>query len=139
MAIVPDLSAVLSDLNIWLVLALFGIPFIAALLFIPWVVVRIPADYFHARRRHREPWNDLPQPLRLGLIVLKNLLGVVLMLLGIAMLVLPGQGVMTMLVGLVLIDFPGKFRLERWLVTRGPILRSINWLRRRRGKPELEL
>ncbi len=27
--------------------------------------------------------------------------------------------------------------LERWLVTRRPILRTINWLRTRRGKPPL--
>lgn len=139
MAPVPDFSVLLSDLDFWLVLALLSIPFIGTLLFIPWAVVRIPPDYFRSRRRRREPWDDQPPLLRLCLVVLKNLLGVVLLLMGIAMLVLPGQGVMTMLVGLLLVDFPGKFRVERWLVTRGPILRSINWLRRRRGKSPLEL
>ena len=44
------------------------------------------------------------------------------------MLVAPGQGLLTMVVGLLLVDFPGKYRLERWLVTRQQVWRSINWL-----------
>lgn len=54
------------------------------------------------------------------------------------MLVTPGQGVLMIIAGLVLLEFPGKFRLERWLVTRRHVWRSINWLRRRAGRPELQ-
>ena len=50
------------------------------------------------------------------------------------MLVTPGQGVLTIVVGMLLFDFPGKFRLERWLVTRPTVWRSINWLRERAGR-----
>ena len=57
---------------------------------------------------------------------------------GIAMLVLPGQGLLTIVVGIVLLNFPGKYRLERWLATRSPVWRSLNWLRRRAGRPELQ-
>ncbi|NNM26663.1 MAG: hypothetical protein HKO59_11890, partial [Phycisphaerales bacterium] len=67
----------------------------------------------------------------------KNVLGVVLALAGLAMLVLPGQGLLTLLVGVLLIDGPGKYGFEKWLVARRPVLRSINWLRRRGGHPPL--
>jgi len=55
-------------------------------------------------------------------------------LMGLLMLVTPGQGVMTLLVGLLLMNFPGKYRMERWLVMRPGVLRALNWLRRRRGQ-----
>jgi len=50
---------------------------------------------------------------------------------GIVMLVLPGQGILTIVIGLMLSNFPGKYRLERWLVMRPRVLRTINWLRQR--------
>jgi len=56
---------------------------------------------------------------------------------GIAMLVLPGQGILAILGGIELMDFPGKYRLERWIVSRPAVLRSVNWLRRRMGRPPL--
>jgi len=58
---------------------------------------------------------------------------------GIAMLVLPGQGVLTIVIGIMLLDFPGKYRFERSLAARRPVLRSINWLRRRANRPLLHV
>jgi len=76
--------------------------------------------------------------MRWGLLISKNLLGCVIVLLGIAMLVLPGQGILTIVIGLVLINFPGKYRLERWIITRGPVLRAINLIRQRSGRQPLD-
>ncbi len=108
---------------------------LAALLLLPLFVARLPVDYFVTRQRppvpHRHP------ALAIALRIARNLFGLVLFLAGLAMLVLPGQGVLTALVGLTLLEFPGKFRLERALVRRGPVLRGLNWLRARRGKPPL--
>jgi hypothetical protein len=59
----------------------------------------------------------------------KNVVGYMLIVLGITMLFMPGQGLLTVLLGIILIDFPGKYRFERWLVLRKHVLRSINWLR----------
>jgi hypothetical protein len=73
------------------------------------------------------------------LLTAKNLLGYILIAAGIVMLVLPGQGTLTILIGILLVDFPGKYRLERWVVGRGPVLQSINWFRRRAGRPPLLL
>jgi hypothetical protein len=55
------------------------------------------------------------------------------------MLVTPGQGILTILVGLLLMNFPGKYRVERWLVTRPGVLRSLNRLRKRRGEPPFQV
>jgi len=74
----------------------------------------------------------------LVLVVLKNALGVVLVVLGFIMLFTPGQGLLTLLAGLLLMNFPGKYRLERWLVLRPGVLRGLNWLRQRGGHPPFE-
>jgi hypothetical protein len=69
----------------------------------------------------------------------RNALGYVFIVVGIVMLVIPGQGVLTIVIGIMLLNFPGKYRLERWLVVRRPVLRSINWLRRRSKRNPLVL
>jgi Putative transmembrane protein (PGPGW) len=104
---------------------------------IPWMVVRIPRDYFTHGRHHAMPWSDRHPIVRLALIVGKNLLGVFFVLIGIAMLVLPGQGILTILAGVMLLDFPGRHRLVCWFVARRAVLSSLNWVRRRAGRPEL--
>jgi len=101
------------------------------------VAVRIPADYFAHDRRPASKLSRRHPALRVFLHILKNLAAIVLLIAGAAMLVLPGQGLLTMFVGFLLLDFPGKYRLERWLVSRPRIHRAINWLRRRRGRPPL--
>ena len=124
------------------VMALSALTFFSTLLLVPWVLVRLPADYFSRERRKRvllKPAKPRHLAVRIALLVGKNLLGAVLVLVGVTMLVLPGQGLITILMGLLLIDFPGKYRVERFLVTRQPVLRSINWLRRRKGHPPLQL
>jgi hypothetical protein len=68
----------------------------------------------------------------------KNVLGLLLIIAGLVMLLVPGQGLLTVVVGLVLTDFPGKFRLQRWIVSRKSVWRSIQWLRKRAGKEPLK-
>jgi hypothetical protein len=70
--------------------------------------------------------------------VLKNALGVLFFLSGMAMLILPGQGLLTIFIGLVLLDFPRKRVLVHRILGYQRILRVINQLRARFGKPELE-
>ena len=83
------------------------------------------------------PWADRHPVIRWLLLTLKNLAGVVFVLLGIAMLVLPGQGLLTILIGIIFLNFPGKYRFERWLIQRGPVHRTVDWLRRRAGRKPL--
>ena len=72
------------------------------------------------------------------LVVLKNALGLVLVILGFIMLFTPGQGLLTLLAGSLLMNFPGKYQLERWLVLRPGVLRALNWLRHRGGHASFE-
>ena len=106
---------------------------VATIFAVPWVVIRLPQDYFVSEERHA--WRATPGEPFFVLVfaVLKNVLGLVLVLLGLIMLVTPGQGVLTLLMGLLLMNFPGKYRVERWLVLQPGVLRGLNWLRERRG------
>jgi UPF0716 family protein affecting phage T7 exclusion len=103
-----------------------------------WFVTKLPKDYFV--QKHRRPlgsWDKYPA-IRTFLLVAKSILGIVLVLVGVLMLVAPGQGLLTIVVGLLLLEFPGKYRAERWLVTRRSVWRSLNWLRKKAGQPELK-
>jgi len=105
----------------------------------PAIILRIPADYFAHDQRPPSRWAKRHRAIRLLLTVGRNALGVMLILAGVAMLVLPGQGLLTIAVGFFLIDFPRKYRFQKWLVGRPKVLRAINWYRRRRGVPPLEI
>jgi len=115
------------------------VTFIGSLLLLPWFVSRIPEDYFCHDRRERTEWAEHHPVIRAVLLTTKNLFGYVIILMGIAMLVLPGQGLLTIVIGLMLVNFPGKYRLERWLVSRKPLFNSINWLRKKSGNKPLRL
>jgi len=121
----------------WSLAAASAAVFFVSLLAMPAVVNRIRADYFTFNRRPRARWSDQHLIVRALLLCAKNVLGWAFMLAGIAMLVLPGQGLLTMFMGFLLIDCPGKYRLEKWLVRRRYILQPINWLRRRAGREPL--
>ena len=113
--------------------------FLVGLIAMPFIVCRIPADYFVHDDRPTSRLADQQRMIRITLIIIKNLLGVVLLLAGIAMLVLPGQGILTILVGFLLLDMPGKYRIEKWLINKRWIYRPINWLRARRGRDPIQV
>jgi hypothetical protein len=128
----------IDEITVWYLAAFSIVSFIATLVLVPFLVVRIPADYFAEKKRHRwEPWAHEHPFIRWSLLLAKNILGYLFIVLGIAMLVLPGQGILTILIGIMFINFPGKYRLERWAVTRPPVLRAINNLRRNAGRQPL--
>ena len=104
---------------------------------IPWIVIKIPEDYFHEQYRIRiskQSGHPLMAELLNGI---KNLIGFIFVILGILMLVLPGQGILTILMGLFLMNFPGKYRLERKIVTSPKVLKSLNWIRSKANKVPL--
>ena len=111
--------------------------FILSLLALPWLVAQIPEDYFLPKKRQPTAWKQLHPVIRLLALIGKNLIGCGLILAGLLMLFLPGQGILTLVMGLLLVDYPGKFRLERRLVKTPAILNSLNWLRRKAKKPPL--
>jgi hypothetical protein len=66
-------------------------------------------------------------------------IGPALIALGIAMLVLPGQGLLTILVGLGILDLPFKHRLVGRLLSNPKVHGAIDKLRRKAGRGSLEL
>jgi Putative transmembrane protein (PGPGW) len=110
--------------------------FAGSLIAIPWILVRLPPHYFDERQPRI--WLKGRHPaLRCLAIGLINVLGVLFILAGIAMLVLPGQGMLTMLVGLSLVEFPGKRALERKIISIPLVYQTINGLRARFDRPSL--
>lgn len=124
---------------LWLTVAASITLFIASLIIIPLLIVRIHPDYFAHAERPPSYWAQKHPFVRVSVRIGKNLLGGLLMIAGLAMLVLPGQGLLTLFVGFLLIDFPGKYGVEKWLIRRRYILGPINWLRTRRNRPPLRV
>lgn len=126
-------SDVLQPLLGWLAM-LSVLTFFLSLILIPWGVGKLRQDCFltlQQKERHTTPHS-------IGSIVLaifRNVLGVILLFAGMIMLFLPGQGLLTILLGSLLISFPGKKRLINSLVHLPKIQHSMDWLRKKRGKP----
>ncbi len=114
------------------------IGFVGSLIAIPWILIRLPSDYFDMRvPRH---WlKDQHPVLRVIGLIIKNIIGMVFILAGFLMLFLPGQGLLTMLIGISFMDFPNKRTLEARIVGQRTIFSAINTMRRRFDKPPLIL
>ena len=119
---------------------LFVVTFSINLAIVSFVLVKIPSNYF-SKDHSRSFLSDRPPVIRYLGIVGKNLLGVLLVALGIVLSVpgVPGQGLLTILLGIMLLDFPGRRSLEYKLVSRPSVFKTINKLRHRFGKPDLVL
>lgn len=119
-----------------LFLGLFFGTLVASLAVAGFLLVRAPADYFAGAKPPPMPG---PRWVRIGLHILKNLLGAAIIGLGLLLSLpgVPGQGLLTMLVGLMLIDGPGKRRVERWIIGMPGVLKTANALRRKFGKEPL--
>lgn len=112
--------------------------FVGSLLAIPFILVRLPADFFDIRVPR--PWMEDHHPiLRVMGHLVKNLAGAIFLLAGFLMLFLPGQGILTMLIGTSMLDFPGKRKLEAKLIGQPTILNAINGMREKFGKPPLTI
>ena len=111
--------------------------FFISIAIIPYLVIKMPEDYFLERFRVRVSKKSVHPIIAQLLTGIKNLVGFFFIILGILMLVLPGQGILTMLMGLFLMNFPGKYRLERKLVSLPKVLKSLNWIRSKANKPQL--
>lgn len=122
--------------------ALSLVLFITSLIAIPWLIIRLPANFF-VRELDDTPHAAAKRPpYKTWLMrILRNLCGALLIAAGVLMLFLPGQGLLTLLFGLCLLDFPGKARLLRKLlykIHRPALLNRLNRLRARYKRPPLQ-
>lgn len=102
---------------------------LASVVLVPRFLAQLPRDYLKL--------DEAPGSHSLPLRILRNALGIVLVLLGIAMLLLPGQGLLTLLVGVLLVDFPGKHALVVRSLSRPKVLAIVNKLRAHHGAQPL--
>jgi len=110
--------------------------FLGTFIAIPIFVAKLPTDYLLIQsaptaRRIKHP------VLYIIIMVIKNILGMAIILAGIAMLVLPGEGLLTILIGFALMSFPQKAYLIKRLIKQKKVLQTVNWIRTRRGRPVL--
>jgi hypothetical protein len=126
-----------TEMLIWLT-ALSMVFFVGTLIAIPFILVRLPADYFDVRVPRT--WMEDHHPvLRLFGHIVKNVVGAIFVLAGFLMLFLPGQGILTMLIGISMLDFPGKRKIEATLIGQPTVLSVINSMRQKFNKPPLRL
>ncbi|MCB1986558.1 MAG: hypothetical protein H6936_13485 [Burkholderiales bacterium] len=114
------------------------ISFIASLVVIPVILIRLPHDYFDIRTpRH---WMKDRHPiLRILGLITKNIVGSIFLIAGFIMLFLPGQGILTMLIGISFMDFPKKRLLEVKIIEQPVILNTINTMRQKYNRSPLTL
>ncbi len=119
---------------------LFLATFTLSLAMVSFVLVKIPPAYFNPEH-NREFMVGKPWLVRWSGLILKNIVGFLLIALGIVLSLpgVPGQGILTILLGLVMLDIPGKRPLEARIVRRPAVLSSINKLRARFNKPPLDI
>lgn len=113
--------------------------FSLSLLSLPWLVAKIPEDYFLPCERKRVLLKNGIFGTWIIIFILKNLIGLLLLICGLLMLFLPGQGVLTIIAGLVMTDYPGKYKLERRIVSNKTVLEKLNWLRNKANQPNLRI
>ncbi len=133
---IDAITAFFSAWGIWIAVGSL-LMFVASIAAVPLIIARIPADYF-TREGHRRIQQMADRSLAaLLLALLKNLLGLLLLLAGIVMLFTPGQGLLSILFGLMLMNYPGKYALECSIVQKPVIFDALNRLRTKQGKPPL--
>lgn len=120
----------------WVLTTLTGLSvgiFVIGFLLVPRLAVKLPADHFVRPTDNR------------GLRTLgdwvwhlcRNLLALVLFVAGIAMLVLPGPGIISIIVAVALADFPGKRRVERAFIRAWIVRTPLNAMRKKHGAPPM--
>jgi len=106
-----------------------GLGLLVAALALPRVLADLPVDWLETPEEPVSwpgPW--------LARAALASALG----LAGLAMLVLPGQGVLTLIAAFVVSPLRGKKRVVRWALASDLLLRAVDALRARRGAPPLQ-
>ena len=100
--------------------------------------VKIPKNYFSSHYR-QDFLPDSSWIVRWGATIAKNVLGVILIALGVVLSLpgIPGPGILSILIGLIMLDIPGKRPLEFRIIKLPKVLSSINGLRKKFGKEPL--
>jgi len=103
---------------------------IGSLLIAPIYLCRLPEDYLTSQYKRS---NNIFH------IIIRNILGIVLIIIGIVLLFMPGQGLLTMVMGLLLCDYPKKRAIESYILKLPKVYQAVNWVRNKAKKAPLKL
>lgn len=100
------------------------------LLATPWLLAKLPEDYFARPPKH------ISYSLgRMAFSTLKTMIGITIICIGFIMMLTPGPGLVCLVLGLALCEFPGKHHLLIKLVSHPQVFSALNWIRKKAGKP----
>ncbi|MFW6372223.1 MAG: hypothetical protein ACOC3W_00860 [Thermodesulfobacteriota bacterium] len=120
---------------LWILGSFSFLIFVLSLVGLPIIIIKMPRNYLSSPDirsfKHGSAWDRT-------YLVGKNIIAVLLILAGLAMLLLPGQGLLTLVIGLSMLDFPRKRMLIKKILAHKKVLGTANWLREKGGKPPLE-
>ena len=112
--------------------ALSLVTFLISLVCIPVLVALLPRDYFHPAR---PPWSLFSSPaVQVAVLFLRNVIGFLLFCAGVAMLFLPGQGIITIIIGIAVMRFPYKRVILLKATRPHSVRKSLDWIRRKMKK-----
>lgn len=115
------------------------VTFIGSLLAVPWIIARLPPNYFIQHRQKVEARHRRHPIMARIIFVTRNTIGLLFFLAGMVMLILPGQGIITILIGLSFMDFPRKHQVVDMLIRRPRVIGFLNWVRRKEKQPPFQL
>jgi Na+-transporting methylmalonyl-CoA/oxaloacetate decarboxylase gamma subunit len=104
--------------------------FVLSLIIIPWIIHKLDKDFFIQLREPKKKESEHPVRFIL-LCIMRYSMGLFLLLAGILMIFLPGQGILTILFGISLLDFPAKRTVTIRLLSCQSVQSSLNWIRKK--------
>jgi hypothetical protein len=131
---VLDIYAQFED-YIPLIVTASALIFVISLIFTPFLVSKIPHDYFTNAKYHKL---EIEHFGHIVAVVGRSALGLALVFLGFVMLFTPGQGILAIIVGLFLMEFPGKKRLECKIIQNEVTFKALNWMRKKFKQPPFD-
>lgn len=124
-------------MNLNIIFQLMGLlsvlSFAIGLICVPWLINKLDDDFFtlqNHKKRIRKRREQHPLMMVVAMII-RHCAGFILLVAGLTMLFIPGQGVLTILAALVLMEFPGKYRLVMAIVRQKRIRRVLDWIRKK--------
>ena len=131
---VLDIYAQFED-YIALIVTASALIFVISLIFTPFLVSKIPHDYFTNAKYHKL---EIEHFGHIVAVVGRSALGLALVFLGFVMLFTPGQRILAIIVGLFLMEFPGKKRLECKIIQNEVTFKALNWMRKKFKQPPFD-
>lgn len=126
---IPQLKSLLGYLGLISLLT-----FSLSVIVIPLIINRLSVNYFINLTQPEHSGHQKPGYLSHLILFVRNFIGLLLLMAGLLMLFLPGQGLLTILIGVAVMSIPGKYKLIAVIISNESVQNSLNWLRKKNGK-----